>query len=234
MWLWRTLFNSSSPRADREGLYLKTRVENSFWDCHESEFVETYSKNFFWTKENFLKDKYCDDLLTWSRYLRGNGQFKQAAIGKGFKKQKTNEVRGDNIFWINEENSRDFPWIHLIYDGLMQIAKKNFYLPIKRFESHLAVYDKGSFYLRHQDLHSEKPGRLVSCVIYLTTCESGQGGDLVLYDEELRPIKIRPEKGRIVVFDSSIEHEVLKTDVERWSLTGWLRSDLHPGIRLLG
>jgi SM-20-related protein len=164
--------------------------------------------------------------------LENADRLSKAAIGKGHSKKIDSRIRTDRILWIDSLDNQEIQWIRDIFEGLQKIVRENLFLPVKRYEFHLAKYDKGSFYRLHQDTHLENPGRLVSCVLYLNACLEGQGGELVLYDEELRPIKIRPEKGKLVVFDSTLEHEVKRTSVDRWSVTGWLRSDIHPNVRL--
>lgn len=164
--------------------------------------------------------------------FEAKGLLKPAAIGKGFLKQARKDIRNDKIFWLNDFSTNPAMLAQNIFLGLQNIARESFFLPAKRFECHFAKYEPGCFYKTHSDQHSEQPGRLLSCVLYLAVPEGNQGGELILYDEELRKIQIKPQPGRIVVFDSSIEHEVAKTQAERWSLTGWIRSDIHPGLRL--
>jgi SM-20-related protein len=133
--------------------------------------------------------------------------------------------------WLESFESPEEILVQQIFDSLKTIIRKEFYLPAKRFECHFAKYEPGSFYKVHQDRHQNKPGRLVSCVLYLNQCEKN-AGNLVIYDEELRPIRINPSPGKIVVFDSSLEHEVTPTKSDRWSLTGWIRDDINPGLRI--
>ncbi len=173
-----------------------------------------------------------DPILNLAQQIESSDQLFNAGIGKGFSKQVDTSIRSDKIFWIDNIENEEIQWLRDIFEGLKITFKEYFYLPIKRYEFHLAKYEKGGFYRLHTDRHVKKPGRLVSCVLYLSTCPVDQGGELILYDEELQPIKIRPERGKLIVFDSGLEHEVKKTGVDRWSITGGLRSDLHPSLRL--
>jgi SM-20-related protein len=179
-----------------------------------------------------MPEPYLSSILSFAHKLEETNQLSEAAVGKGESKKVDKEVRTDKILWLDGFENEEVQWLRDIYEGLQNMLRENFFLPVKRYEFHLTKYEKGSFYRLHQDTHTEKPGRLVSCVLYLNTCPEGEGGELVLYDHEVRPIKIRPERGKIVVFDSALEHKVEKTNVDRWSVTGWLRSDIHPGIRL--
>ena len=50
------------------------------------------------------------------------------------------------------------------------------------------------------------------------------GGELMLYRDELSPMKIEPLGGRLLVFESEMEHEVLMSNADRYSITGWLKN----------
>lgn len=201
----------------------------SLWEKHLENFIQAYSKDFFWTVDNFLSPSLADYLLT---YAKDNKEsFQPAKIGKGNLKQRKASVRSDSIMWLENFESPEEILVKQIFDSLKIIIRKEFYLPAKRFECHFAKYEPGSFYKVHQDRHQNKPGRLVSCVLYLNQCDKN-AGNLVIYDEELRPIRIKPSPGKIVVFDSSLEHEVTPTKSDRWSLTGWIRDDINPGLRI--
>ena len=216
----------------RRGYYLSQINLSPIWLPYYNQFIEAYVKNFFWTQPHFLSEDHVHALFSWAKECEDDGLLKPASIGKGNRKHQNTEIRTDKIYWIDQFSSSKGKLVQDIFSDLQKILRQKFFLPAKRFECHFAKYEPGSFYKVHQDRHFEKPGRLVTCVVYLTGSECGQGGELIVYDEELRKVTIQPEPGRIVVFDSSLEHEVLRTQTNRWSLTGWIRSDLHPGIRL--
>ena len=191
-----------------------------------------FCQKYYWSTPNFLTPEQVDLLLRRAQTVEEEGLLKKAAIGKGDHKKRDSEIRSDKIKWINDFSGSTGELIHSIFGGLQSLAKSELYLPAKRYECHFAKYEKGDLYKRHSDRHSFLPGRLITCVVYLSDLEEGSGGELILYDEELRPIKVVPKAGRIVVFDSAIEHEVKPSGKTRWSLTGWLREDLHPGLRV--
>ena len=205
-------------------------IKNSLWEPHLHDLTSFYSKNFYWTTPHFIDEEVLQNLLKYAEEKDQEGLFKPATIGKGKLKKRITDIRSDSIFWIDDFSTPQGKVIFHIFDGLSEIIRKEFYQPVKRFECHFAKYEPGCFYKLHKDRHKEKPGRLVTCVLYLKG-DLGQSGELILYDENLKPIRIQPEPGRIVLFDSSLEHEVLVTQSNRWSLTGWLRDDLHSGIR---
>ncbi len=202
------------------------------WQAHRAGFVDQFSKKFYWTAPHFISDVQVSLLLDWALTIEQEGLLQAAQVGKGLRKKQVADIRSDKIFWIDNFVSERGLFLKEFYEGLQLIALRDLYLPSKRFECHFAKYEKGSFYKLHRDRHAEKPGRLLTCVLYLTDWKTNGGGELVLYDEELRKVVIHPEPGRVVVFDSALEHEVAKSFGDRWSLTGWVRSDLHPGLRL--
>ncbi|MEZ4871598.1 MAG: 2OG-Fe(II) oxygenase [Bdellovibrionales bacterium] len=205
---------------------------SSVWLHVKDQFIHQFAKNYYWTYANFLPQEVVDQLLNWAKNIEKDGLFRPAAIGKGAHRHENEEIRTDKIHWIDDFSGVEGQIVQDIFSGLQGLAREAFFLPAKRFECHFAKYEPGSFYKLHQDRHVEKPGRLLTCVIYLGLDQPNQGGELILYDEELRQIRISPDPGRIVIFDSAIEHEVSRCKCNRWSLTGWIRSDIHPGIRL--
>lgn len=204
---------------------------SELWRPLENEFLEIFCKNYFWTVPDFLNSSQIQILLNHALLTEEMGLLKRAAIGKGDMKTRDESIRSDKIHWLDQYNTPAGQLAQQVFEGLLGLARKKLFLPARRFECHFAKYENGDAYLRHSDRHSFLPGRLLTCVIYLSDLEGNHGGELVLYDEDLRPIKITPSPGRIVVFDSGLEHEVRPTRQTRWSLTGWLREDLHPGIR---
>lgn len=164
-----------------------------------------------------------------ARSLEEQGALRLAKVGKGDLKQRIPEVRKDKIFWVDQFQTPLRKELESFYLDLIAIAKRGLFLPAKRFECHFAKYEPGDYYKRHQDQHKFMPSRLLTCVFYLNDLAPEEGGDLIIYDEELRPIRISPEKGRMIIFDSQLEHEVRPCSKDRWSLTGWIRADL-PGF----
>ncbi|MBC86033.1 MAG: hypothetical protein CL677_02550 [Bdellovibrionaceae bacterium] len=203
----------------------------ALWEPHIESFVHSYSRDFFWICPNFIDDQQVQTLLQKAQTFEEDGEFKLGEIGKGNLKQEVPEIRSDKIRWIEEFSSPYGLLAKNIFDGLLTVARNELYLPGKRFECHFAKYDKGSQYKLHTDRHLNKPGRLLTCVVYLSEC-TGSSGNLVLFDSEINPIFIRPFPGKLVVFDSALEHKVTVSAEDRWSLTGWVRDDLHSGIRL--
>jgi len=202
-----------------------------FWEQHLKSFLSQYTKDFYWRASNFLSAQEVEVLLSAAKSAEKKALLRPAAIGKGERKKKIKEIRSDKIYWVDDFTTDSGKIMQAVFLGLLEIVRKELYMPAKRFECHLTKYEVGDRYLLHRDRHSVKPGRLLTCVIYLSDCARGSGS-LVLYDQDLKPVVIQPKAGSIVVFDSSLEHEVKEVKADRYSLTGWIRDDLHTGIRL--
>ena len=111
---------------------------------------------------------------------------------------------------------------------IMAYMNRHFYLGLRRFEIHGAIYGPGQHYERHLDQHRNSDARVVTAVFYLNenwTCE--HGGMLRIFDEAGAVLsEILPLSGRLLLFESArYEHEVLESHRDRYSLTGWFRRD---------
>ena len=154
-------------------------------------------------------------------------EFKKSAIGQNSDEIIKDEIRGDYIFWLNEEdkNEASETFFNQINDFVAYI-NATCYLGISNKEFHYAIYPEGTFYKRHLDVFKNDTRRKLSIVCYLND-ENWQpefGGELVIYKPE-EDIKIYPLKGRVVIFESQIlEHEVKPVQRKRFSITGWLKT----------
>jgi SM-20-related protein len=153
-------------------------------------------------------------------------QLKQATIGKAqFNQINTNE-RGDFIQWIDPANCI-LPIQDLLTNLLVlrQNLNQHFYLGLRDFECHLTQYPIGTSYKRHVDRHKNGSTRRVSVVYYLTeNWQETNGGELMIYTPE-KNIEVQPHFGRLALFLSELEHEVLPTQIIRKSLTGWMLNE---------
>lgn len=174
------------------------------------------------------------DLLNIANNNYKSGDFSPARIGKGISKKLIQDIRGDMIYWIEDWSPSALSEVKIILDEIMIFGRKGLYMPLKRFESHFSFYPVGSFYLKHVDRHQLNPSRLLSAVLYIGEMDGDAAGELVVYsnDKETSPRIIKPQPRRLVVFDSSLEHEVKVTKQPRWSLTSWFRDDVHPLINI--
>lgn len=149
--------------------------------------------------------------------------FKRAGIGNKFNLTLSDEVRKDSIFWLDRNSMTDTE--HLFFDKLSHFTgylNRTCFTGIADYEFHYAVYEKGAFYKKHVDRFNNDDKRRFSMVYYLTdNWKDGDGGELSLYGKS--PALIQPKGGRLVFFDSTLEHEVLQSNTQRLSITGWLK-----------
>lgn len=159
------------------------------------------------------------------------GEFRQAGIGKGSNFKVMPEIRSDSVMWLEPDNLSElqqFFWNEI--ETLRAIFNREFYLGLKSFEAHFTKYPAGSFYKRHIDQFQNVPYRIISCILYLNPdWEPSMGGQLRIFlpDETgiEKHVDIAPVAGTLAVFKSAeIPHEVLVTNQERYSLTGWMRN----------
>jgi len=202
-------------------------VENPMYESIITDLMEQqYSvvEDFFSTEEvfalrNSLFEKYKED------------NFKKAAIGNRLNETIEKSVRGDFIFWLNENetNAAEKQFFHKIND-MVSYLNKTCFMGILYKEFHYALYPKGTFYKRHLDTFQNDDRRKLSMVCYLNeeNWQPGFGGELVLYlNENGREVEktIYPFPGRMVIFESQIlEHEVKPVAQKRLSITGWLKT----------
>ncbi|TAM86834.1 MAG: 2OG-Fe(II) oxygenase [Candidimonas sp.] len=183
----------------------------------------------------------CDDLapvgLAPRLYDEGQvlwraGRFRPAQVGRGSHRTRQRTLRGDAIFWLEPESTgpagHEFlRWI----DELKAALNQTFFLGLNSAEFHFARYPAGTGYIRHVDQFRDSDARKVSITFYLNPAwPADAGGELRLYATETAPLpamSVLPTQGRMAVFLSNrIAHDVQPAARPRWSLTGWLRTDV--------
>lgn len=186
---------------------------------------ELISKGWF-VRENFLDADFCQQLLT---DMHAN-PFKTAAVGNGTATQIDHRIRTDEISWLDEDNCTGTQKAFFnLMNSIKDDVNRAFFLGIKRYECHYAHYFNQGFYKKHLDQHQNSPYRVLTTVTYLNTPKSG--GELIIYsrdDKNIQEAVVKPQTGTFVCFLSNqIYHEVLPTNDDRYSLTGWYRSDVN-------
>ena len=191
---------------------------------------EIYSNSYV-VVDNFVDQAFRKELLKEQTDLLNQGQFKKAAVGKGNQKQVRSEIRSDEVLWMDPTALSPLQaifWEKI--EELKQVLNRRCFLGLKSFEGHFARYPIGSFYKRHLDQFHAVPHRIVTVILYLNeSWTEADGGQLRMYfpqeDGSERVEDVLPLGGRLVVFLSEeIPHEVLPTQKERISITGWLRN----------
>ena len=159
---------------------------------------------------------------------QSQGLFKSASIGRDSTLQNNQNIRNDEISWLDSKRSTDAEILGEL-NRWRSFLNENLFLSMRTTESHFARYNSGHFYARHKDQHESKQSRILSFVCYLhSTWKPGDGGELAITNGDTNEVKqiIEPLPGRVVIFKSDeIWHEVRKSNFTRYSLTGWFRHD---------
>lgn len=168
----------------------------------------------------------CEDCGT----LSGRGEFRAAAIGSGAQRQTRNDVRADEIFWLEEPGASE-PQRRCLerFEQLRLVLNRELQLGLFEFECHFARYAPGAFYKKHLDQFLGDGRRRLSTVLYLNQDWQPQdGGELRLYldkAENADYVDVVPNGGTLAVFLSDrFPHEVLPARHERLSLAGWFKT----------
>ncbi len=152
------------------------------------------------------------------------GEFRQASIGHGNTKTIQTEIRRDAVLWLEEHTTGVAGEFLAWLTELRTELNRELFLSLVEAELHFALYPAGGFYRKHIDNFRGSSARLVTVILYLNPdWQPEQGGQLKMYLDN-KTLEVAPKAGTLVLFLSErFEHEVLPTEQERLSLTGWLR-----------
>ncbi len=177
--------------------------------------------------EQFLPQAEVAAIRAEGERLRAHGQFRRAGIGAGGDFRRRQDIRGDDIHWIEPAGAGPALQSALgALECLRLAVNRELMLGLFELESHLARYSAGAGYQRHYDQFRESERRQLTVTLYLNEQWSSEdGGVLRVYPEDDDPagvLNILPVGGTMVAFLSArFAHEVLACRRERWSLTGW-------------
>lgn len=185
--------------------------------------VETVYQSGYAIKEGVYNNT--DVKLFLECFNRVSNEVKEAGIGKNENQVTNKSIRSDKIKWIEkgEHPSLNQLFFAPLEELIMQLNRRCF-LGLNDYEFHFARYEAGAFYKRHKDAFSNDDARKISVILYLNqNWKLGDGGELNIYlDNET--ICVQPKAGTLVVFESHLEHEVLPSNTNRISITGWLKN----------
>jgi SM-20-related protein len=187
-------------------------------------------RNWACSDEVFSLD-FCRALAQECQLLLNQGHFRSAQIGYGPSKTQDSGVRGDLIYWLDAESKDPIQMdTHQFLFELQIQLNQNFFLGLKNFESHFALYPAGASYEKHVDNPRGRGNRKMTFIIYLNeNWDEGHGGELNIYSpqEETKLLaQVQPRIGTFVLFRSEMfPHQVQKSHQARMSLTGWFRDD---------
>ncbi len=174
--------------------------------------------------DQFLDAKEIDGICAFFEEKLAQDDFDKAGIGTLGQYTIDKKIRGDYIKWLDEQEDPRidiyFQRIHILIEKVNRLC----YLSLSGVEMHLAHYPKGTFYKRHLDQFEKRNNRMISVILYLNRdWKDGDGGELKAYLPDGEERIIAPLANRLVLMRSNIvEHEVLMTQCDRRSVTGWL------------
>lgn len=173
--------------------------------------------------DDFISNDLFTTIMDFFHEKEQNDQLKKAGIGSSGEFQVNASIRGDFIYWLERARDEKLEAFFGLMDELIQSLKRFCFLSLSGSEFHIAKYPKGSHYDRHLDQFNERSNRQITVLIYLNEhWKKGDGGELKIYKDG-GEILVEPIAKRLLLFKSDvIEHEVLTTNVPRYSLTGWL------------
>ncbi len=173
---------------------------------------------------NFFAREWILSLAEECRQREARGQLAPAGIGRAQALTVQESIRGDHIQWLEPGQSACCDQYLARMDELRQTLNREFFLGLDEFECHFAFYPPGAFYKAHLDRFRDDDCRTVTAVTYLNAdWLPDHGGCMRLYLGE-QTLDIPPLAGSLLVFLSAqLLHEVLPTNTERLSLTGWFR-----------
>lgn len=194
-----------------------------FSDERWIEWLDRLAEDDFVVVDDFISNEFYTQIMNFFRAAEENNRLKKAGIGSSGEFRVNSEIRGDFIYWLDEERDREMRPFFDLADELISKLKRFCFLSLSGSEFHIAKYPAGSYYHRHLDQFNNRTNRKITVLLYLNeNWKKGDGGELVIYRAG-KEIVVEPIAKRLLLFKSDkVEHEVLTTRVPRYSLTGWL------------
>lgn len=189
-----------------------------------SKWMDDLVANDYLVVDNFISDQFYQRVQRYFQDLLDESEFSKAAIGSSKDRQIESSIRGDFIYWLDQEKDSEVSELFDLFDEVVRQLKQQLFLSISDYEFHFALYPPNTRYEKHVDQFHGRKNRVISMLIYLNeNWQSGDGGELKLYESGGREVLIEPIAKRLVMFKSdTVEHEVMLTNTNRRSLTGWL------------
>lgn len=186
-------------------------------------WMDSLADNDFVIIDDFLSQELLIQLSSFFDKKIIENDLEKAGIGALGNHKIIESIRGDYVYWLNEDRDLELVKLFNQLNEMICILKRYCFLSISDLECHLAYYPKGLFYKKHVDQFKERNNRIISFALYLNQdWKEEHEGQLVIYKDGLEH-KINPIKNRIVLFKSAdLVHEVLLTNQPRYSVTGWM------------
>jgi len=187
--------------------------------------IDSYLDNNIGIDHSFLNEKLCTGLQQNILQLQSDDLMTAAGIGNEVIKDSAQKMRGDKIYWMDKSHNNIYEQEFLQQvENFIEYLNRSCYAGINGYEFHYAVYEEGSFYKKHKDQFKNDSNRKYSLINYLNNnWLEEDGGQLVVYQNETAQT-IQPQSQTAVFFKSDeMEHEVIKANRSRMSVTGWLK-----------
>lgn len=187
------------------------------------DWVDQLSEYDFVVIDEFLSEDIYQQLRSFFLTKIEEDEFERAGIGSVLNNQLDTTIRGDFTYWLDKVRDTSLSSVFEVIEEAKDVLNRFCFLSLSGYEFHLAHYPAGTFYKRHVDQFRERSNRMISMIIYMNEgWQKGDGGELKIFKEE-EEIVVDPIARRCVMFKSAdVPHEVMKTNVGRYSLTGWL------------
>ena len=187
--------------------------------------IDSYLSDDVGIAPAFLSQKLSEGLQQNIIQLQKDELMTAAGIGNEEIKDANQQMRSDKIYWLDKKHDNQFEneFLQLAEDFIERL-NSTCYAGINAYEFHYAVYDEGSFYKRHKDQFKNNDHRKFSLITYLNNnWQQADGGQLQVYRDDTMQ-QIQPHAQTAVLFKSNeTEHEVIKANRSRMSITGWLK-----------
>jgi SM-20-related protein len=189
--------------------------------------ISSFIKDNIGISKDFLSIELSNHLKQNLQALMKQNLMKAAGTGNSEIISHDKAVRSDSIYWLDRKHNNDYEneFFDQI-DDFIKYLNRSCFAGINSYEFHYSLYEAGSFYKKHIDSFNNNPSRKFSMISYLNAdWKEADGGQLMVY-QNYNNQKIAPEQGTTVFFKSNeLQHEVLVTQQQRMSITGWLKRD---------
>ena len=187
--------------------------------------IDSYLINNIGIAPGFLTEELSAGLQQNIIQLQKDELMTAAGIGNEQVKDTTQQMRSDKIYWLDKKHGNLFENEFLqLAENFIERLNNTCYAGINAYEFHYAVYEEGSFYKRHKDQFKNNNQRKFSLITYLNkNWLATDGGQLQIYQNDTMQ-QVQPHSQTAVLFKSDeTEHEVIKANRSRMSITGWLK-----------
>jgi Rps23 Pro-64 3,4-dihydroxylase Tpa1-like proline 4-hydroxylase len=187
--------------------------------------IDSFLENNIGIDTDFLSEDLSNGLQENIKHLQADDLMTYAGVGNETIMDTKQQMRGDKIYWMDKSHDNAFEQQFLTQiESFIERLNSTCYTGINGYEFHYAVYGQGTGYKRHKDQFKNDSNRKYSLINYLNNnWLEADGGQLLVYQND-DVQKIQPQSQTAVFFKSDeMEHEVVKANRNRMSITGWLK-----------